>query len=651
MVFTSFVNDGSSLTMLTANMLLRLQNIVLEMIAKGDPLERTMDRLLCEVEALAPNTVCSVVTVDAGGKLHPLSAPKLPKNYCACLDGAPIGPACGSCGTAAYRGEPVSVRDIRTDPLWAVCDLSFLPSDLVACWSSPILDSRRRVLGAFAFYFREHRGPNDLEEQIVETCSHLCAIAIERNAQKVEHQRLAFTDTMTGLSNRAGFNRTIATLGCEVPRAWGLLMVDLDNLKKVNDMFGHHSGDRLIAGVASVIVSIVPKDRAFRLGGDEFAVLVRLEDGGGCVAAIAEKILEALKAPMDCAGHVIAPRATIGGAVLTDQDTSPDDVRRNADLALYHAKETKRGRFVVYEEGLRTTITQRFNAIRLLTDALKDNRVEAFYQPIVRLDTAEISGVEALCRVITPDGETIPAAKFHEATSDVLVASALTQRMIALVARDIRQWLDMGVAIRQVGINVTAADFHEGKLGSRIAAAFGEVGVSLDHVTIEITESVYLDNLDYSMTREIDKLRLQGVCVALDDFGTGYASLTHLLNVPVDMIKIDKSFVHRMEPQNASFAIVKGLIGIARDLGIRVVAEGIETPLQAAQLRGIGCTFGQGFHIARPLSRHAMTKLLMQRNNRVASDELAGTEPISAIETAEPGHANVDAIGKLHSSR
>lgn len=621
-------------------MFLRLQNIVLEMIAKGDPLEMTMNRLLREIEAFVPAAVCTVTSVDAAGRLHLLSAPSLPKNYCAALEGLSIGPARGSCGTAAYLGEPVSVRDIRADPLWAECDLSFLPRDLVACWSSPIVDARRRVLGTFAFYFREHRGPTKVEEEAVRACAHLCAIAIERNAQKAEHQRLAFTDTLTGLSNRAGFNATLVGLGCDVPGAWGLLMIDLDNLKKVNDTFGHHAGDCLIAGIASIIISIVPKNHAFRLGGDEFAVIVRLENGHGCVAEVANKILGALTIPMDCAGHIIAARATIGGALLTEQDRNADGVRQRSDLALYHAKETRRGRFVLYEEGLRTTITQRVGAIRLLTEALKENRVEAFYQPVVRLDTGEISGVEALCRIIRPDGRIIPAAEFQEATSDLLVASALTRRMIAQVARDVRQWLDMDIPFRQVGINVTAADFHDGKLSSRLAAAFELADVSLDYIAIEIAESIYLGDLDEAMMREIGKLRQQGVCVALDGFGKGYASLTQLLTVPVDIIKIDKSFIHSMEPQNASFAIVKGLIAIARDLDICVVAEGVETPLQAAQLHSITCTFAQGFHFARPMSRHAMTRLLVQQNHRAmlsqTTDELSpSTGPMSTSRSPE----------------
>ncbi|GAA4134529.1 hypothetical protein GCM10023067_59540 [Aminobacter aganoensis] len=310
---------------------------------------------------------------------------------------------------------------------------------------------------------------------------------------------------------------------------------------------------------------------------------------------------------------------------MSERDEKPDDVKRNADLALYHAKETKRGRFVLYEEGLRSTITKRFDAVRLLTDALKEERVEAFYQPIVRLDTAGVNGVEALCRIVGHDGRMIPAAEFHEATSDFLVASTLTERMIALVARDMRRWLDMGISVQQVGINVTSADFHDGKLGSRVAAAFEQVNVSLDRIVIEINESVYLDNRDELMAQEIDNLRLQGVCVALDDFGTGYASLTHLLNVPVDMIKIDKSFIHGMEPQNASFTIVKGLIAIGRDLGIRVVAEGVETPLQASQLHGIGCVLGQGYHFARPLSWNDTTAFLMRQKRQVRFEDPAST--------------------------
>jgi diguanylate cyclase (GGDEF)-like protein len=590
-------------------MLLRLQNIILEMIATGEPLKATMDRPCLEVEDIVSGTICSVLTLDGTQRLRALSAPSLPAAYATCV---PIGPCCGSCGTAAFRGEPVVVTDIRSDPLWAQIDVSLVPAELVACWSSPILDARRRVLGTFAFYFRENRGPTELEERAVETCAHLCAIAIERDAQKVEHHRLAFNDPLTGLGNRAGFNKTMAALDREKPGVWGLLLIDLDNLKKVNDTFGHPCGDHLLASAAECIASVVPRDRAFRIGGDEFAVIVRLEDGRGCVAAVAEKILDALKMPIDYLGHAIVRSATMGGALVAETEQNVESVRRNADLALYHAKEMGRGRFVIYEEGLGTSITRRFGAIRLVSEALKENRIEPFYQPIVDLHTGEIVGLEALCRVVARGGKIISAADFHDAASDILIASELTQRMIAQVARDVRGWRDMGVFVKQVGINVTSSDFCGGKLPEQFARAFQEAGVPLANVGIEITESVYLNGRDEAVSRQIHALRELGITVALDDFGTGHASLTHLLTVPLDMIKIDKSFIDGMQPGNTSFAIVKGLIAIAGDLGIRVVAEGVETPLQATQLRSIDCPLAQGFHFARPADRRAITWLLVQ---------------------------------------
>ncbi|MPZ40784.1 MAG: EAL domain-containing protein [Rhizobiales bacterium] len=606
-------------------MLLRLQNIILEMIAKGEPLKATMDRLCLEVEAIVPGTVCSVLTLDESLRIRPLSAPNLPVDYCASIDGIPIGPSVGSCGTAAFRGEPVSVLDIHRDPLWAQVEVALLPPELVACWSSPILDTRRRVLGTFAFYFQEHRGPTEIEERAVETCAHLCAIAIERDAQKVEHHRLAFTDSLTGLTNPAGFSSAIAALSREEPHTWGLLLVDLDNLKKVNDTFGHSCGDALIVSTANSITSIVPRERAFRLGGDEIAVIVKLEDGRGCIRAVAENILDALKQLTDCLGHTIVRSATIGGAFATAQDRNVEQVRRNADLALYHAKETRRGRFVIFEDGLRTTITRRLSAIRLVSEALKENRIKPFYQPIIRLDTGDVVGVEALCRIVAPDGQIITAADFQEATSDVLVSSELTQRIIAQVAQDVRAWAEMGITFEHVAINVTAADFHNGALARLLVAAFGKANVPLDGVAIEITESVYLGDRDEGMSQEIAALRALGICVVLDDFGTGFASLTHLLTVPIDMIKIDKSFIDGMEPQNASFAIVKGLISIASDLGIRVVAEGVESPLQVAQLRTIGCPLAQGYHFARPAERHEITRLMFQQAQRSSSVLSAGT--------------------------
>jgi diguanylate cyclase (GGDEF)-like protein len=638
-------------------MLLRLQNIILEMVARGDPLRATIDRLCREVELLAPDIICSVLTVDRAGLLHPLSSPSLPDSYSSTLDGAKIGPSVGSCGTAAYRREPVAVVDIEIDPLWADYK-DVLPLDLLACWSTPICSGKGRVLGTFAFYYREKRGPNPFEREIVATCVHLCTIAIDRHERVRERHRLAYTDALTGLGNRASFNTKISQLPADRCGSWGLLLVDIDNLKVVNDSFGHEAGDDLIRCVATRIGTIASMDRAFRLGGDEFAIIVQAQHGVTDVNGIASEILAVLKEPAECGGYSIVPKATIGGAVFGASDCNVETVRQNADFALYHAKETNRGKYVGYAPRFRTAMMRRVRAVRDVSAALSDNRLEAYYQPVVRLDTKEIVGVEALCRMRSESGQIVPAAEFYEATSDIHVASELTQCMLASVAQDVRRWLDMGIPFQHVGVNISSADFHSGQLDEQITKVFRHADVPLEHLILEVTETVYLGQRDHVIAREIKSLRSKGLQVALDDFGTGYASLTHLLTVPVDHIKIDKSFVDQLVRGNASAAIIEGLVSIARNLGIKIVAEGIETPEQADLLQDLGCDLGQGYLFAKPVDRTVMTELLLRQSRTPAVAKARHPHGECTLQPAanthsfgegDPGHPHVKA--KARSAR
>jgi EAL domain-containing protein (putative c-di-GMP-specific phosphodiesterase class I) len=307
-------------------------------------------------------------------------------------------------------------------------------------------------------------------------------------------------------------------------------------------------------------------------------------------------------------------------------------VRRNADFALYHAKETNRGGFVQYSALLATSMTRRDDAIRTVATALASGRIDAFYQPVVNLDTRAIVGVEALCRIVTENGEIMPAMAFQDATSDARIASQLTRRMLTIVASDVRKWLDLGVPFQHVGVNVSSADFHGGQLCSELAAAFESESVPLSHVILEVTESVYMNQRDHVVPRAINAMRAKGLRIALDDFGTGFASLTHLLTVPVDVIKIDKSFIHRLAPGDASTAIVEGLIGIARKLGMRVVAEGVETEDQLFQLRQFGCTLGQGYLFSKAVHRDIATDMLLRLAQEPADILRSATreEPLAA---------------------
>ena len=400
-------------------------------------------------------------------------------------------------------------------------------------------------------------------------------------------------------------------------------MLDLDNLKAANDTLGHKAGDDLIRNAGERLAGAVAPDTAYRLGGDEFAVIIERPEALRDLDAAALEIFTALETAADCDGHAIVPAASIGGAVFSADDDSPSSVHQNADFALYHAKETGRGGFVRYWPGLGSRINHRRRAVRDVASALEEQRIEAHYQPIVRLATRQIAGVEALCRLRTPSGEIVSARSFRDATTDARVATAMTSRMLAIVARDLRDWNDAGIPFPKVGVNVSTADFYMGDLMRKLDDSFGRMGVPLDRLVLEVNEDTSIGRGDKLVGRQIERLRQNGVQVALDDFGTGFASLTHLLRVPVDEIKIDRSFIARLWPDDPSMAIVQGLIDIARQLDIRVVAEGIETEVQASQLWSMGCTFGQGYEFSRPVDRRAMVNQL-----RRCGETISGAIPL-----------------------
>lgn len=591
--------------------LIDLQSEILEMIAYGEPLAKVAETLCRRAEAAAPGSICSILRVDRAGLLHPLAAASLPADYSDKLDGLRIGPCVGSCGTAAFRGEAVEVSDIENDPLWADFKSLALPLGLRACWSSPIKARDGRAIGTFAFYSRVPRGPTELERDVVARCTHLCAIAIEHDELSRRMHELAFVDTLTGLPNRASFNLRLEQLTKSKTVPFALLLVDLDHLKEVNDTLGHAGGDAMIRTVAERLKVISGRIEAFRLGGDEFAVILT-----GCAAEAdmsdaAQGLIRAMSRPFQHDGHMCVPFVTVGGA-LGEDTRNAESLCQNADFALYHGKESNRGGFVPYRQGMRTAITHRIQAIRELGDALSHERVFPAYQPVVRIDTSEIVGVEALARMRTPEGRVVSAAEFQDVLSDPRVGTQLTLRMLRAVAADVRAWLDMGIPFQHVGINVTGVDFQKGDLDRRMTEIFGAAGVPLSHVILEVNESVFMGGRDKHVARAVETLRASGMRVALDDFGTGYASLTHLLSFPVDIIKIDKSFVDRLLDDRPSLVIVAGLIDIARKLDMRVVAEGVETNEQAEVLLSLGCVLGQGYRYARPVPASAATELLLR---------------------------------------
>ena len=599
--------------------MLKFKAAVLELIARGDPLPVVMDRMCREIELSFDGVCCSVLTVDRSGMLHPLSAPSLPDELSASLENLTIGPKVGSCGTAAYTGKPVETRDVATDPHWALYPHirdAVLALGLNACWSSPLVEGSGVVCATFALYFTEQRGPTQAEREMVELCLHLSDLAFARHRRVTDRERRANTDALTGLPNQGSFARALAHLDCREPGAWALLLIDLDNLKIINDTFGHAAGDRLLQEVARRFARLAIPDGAFRIGGDEFVILIKAPERLADLAGTAESFFSVLAAPVEYEHFSIVPEATMGAAVVSHNDAVPETVRRNADIALYHAKETQRGSYVRYWPGIDTRIVARLSSIESLHAALAEQRVDAWYQPIVNLEDGRIVAMEALCRMVTAGGEVLPAALFAEATADARVAPVLTRRMLSLVRNDMRKWRDAGIDFGHVGVNITAVDLRGGRLAAMIDEIFAEDAL-LEKLVLEVTENVSIGDRDRLVGDTVRDLRRRGILIALDDFGTGYASLTHLLDLPVDFIKIDQSFTGRLPDDEVSATIIAGLIAIARKLGARVAAEGVETSEQVARLLDLGCDNAQGFLFSPGVDRAAAACLLMRHSARM----------------------------------
>jgi diguanylate cyclase (GGDEF)-like protein len=593
-------------------MLLDVQNVVLKMLAEGEEPSDALDALCRWLEKRLPSTIATILLVDDAGRLQPCAAPSLDPSFTSAIQGQPIGPFQGSCGAAAHSRQTITDIDLQRSERWRDFAHLILPFGLVACFSSPVMSRAGKVIGTIALYFRESRGPTPLEQSIVEGCLSLCLIVLEHQERMAEAQRLAYTDSLTCLPNRAAFSRKIET------RPTGqrsILLVDIDNLKSVNDTFGHHVGDALIANVANRLASIGSEMRAFRIGGDEFALVF---DGVATdlVIELAEEIRHACAKPMVCAGVHIRPGVTQGLAFTKGTSESAIDLWQQADQALYHAKESGRGAWTVFDESVATAISKRAQAVQLLSDALAERRVEAWYQPICRLDTQELVGVEALARIRVADESVVAAAQFHEATKDAQVAAELTRQMIGCIARDVSAWISASVPFQHVGINVSASDLADDDFVHFLAETFTSASIPLEHIILEITESVYLSERNGKIAPQIATLREAGFKIALDDFGTGYASLTHLVSVPIDIIKIDKSFIDLLGADEASTAIVEGLLHIARRMGIKVVAEGIEHAHQERLLLDRGCQLGQGYLYAKALPAREAALFLKEKGQK-----------------------------------
>ena len=431
----------------------------------------------------------------------------------------------------------------------------------------------------------------------------------ERHRAEERLWRAANFDALTELANRNRFDEMLRTDGPAGETIGAMLMVDADHLKDINDTLGHDAGDELIRVVARRLRDAVNNTGTVaRVGGDEFAVLLPGFVDAEALRRLAEGVLAAMQPWDRFKESTLKPIVSIGGAIRRSTDTN-EDLRQAADLALYHAKENSRGGYVLYHEDMKSAITARTISVGTVDEALVAGDILAFYQPVVELATGRISGLEALARVRRPDGVHSIGA-FAEALQDRRTATRLTARMLERIEADIIGWRNAGITVPRIAFNVGTLDFQEGAIESMVLSTCERAGIAPSQFAMEVTESVFLSRGANLVSETATRLRARGIIVALDDFGTGHASLAHLGTFPVDIIKMDRSFILRMNDGGPGAVVAAALIDLAHKLGIQVIAEGVEREAQLDQLIRLGCEKAQGYFFSPALSPTDVGRLL-----------------------------------------
>jgi len=581
-----------------------LQREVLEAVATSRPLGEVM-KLLCErVEALAPGVICTVLAVDGSGHVQPLAAPSLPKEFSLAIQGAPIGPNAGSCGTAAWRGEPVEVSDIAHDPLWD--DYRGLAESfgLAACWSSPIFNAAGRVGATFALYYRQPQPVQQLHRAMVQACVHLCQIALRHDEHERRIEHLASYDGLTALPNRSLFaNRAQQTvqLALRMGTPAALLLLDLDRFKIINDSQGHASGDRLLREVAQRLQQLLrPADTLARLGGDEFVLML---PGCGPLEAqqMAGRLQAALREPLPSGDALeLKLTASIGIAICPADGAELDALLKNADLAMYEAKRAGRDCARFFHQAMNEELDRRLAIEAGLRRALRQQAFALHYQPKVRLADGELSGVEVLLRWTDAELGAVPPDVFIPIAEEAGLITDIDRWVLESACAQLASWRATGAPIPHVAVNVSPPRFRQDDVAEHLAAQLSLHGLEPRDVTLEVTERLMLDD-DEHICAQLHALDSMGVRLSVDDFGTGYSSLSYLKRLPVSEIKLDRSFVRDLETDPDDRALSAAVIGIGRTLGLSVVAEGVETEGQRQALLSLGCEFGQGWLFARAM--------------------------------------------------
>jgi len=457
--------------------------------------------------------------------------------------------------------------------------------------AAPIHDRIGRVIGA-VIVFHDVSAARAMSHQMTHSAQH---------------------DVLTNLPNRMLLNDRITqtiSLARRQNRSFAVLFLDLDHFKYINDSLGHAAGDQLLQSVSKRLLSTVRgSDTVSRQGGDEFVILLSEMTHPEDAATSANKILFSLTAPHSAGGQDLHIDGSVGISIYPEDGKDAETLIKNADTAMYHAKESGRNNFQFFKLEMNLKVVERQSLESRLRRALERKEFVLHYQPKINLASMEITGVEALIRWQDPDRGSVPPCQFVPVAEDCGLIVPIGSWVLHEACRQAREWQDAGLPCKRISVNVSAPEFRAETFLAGVRNTLRETGLKARYLDLELTESVLMQHADLSAVK-LHALKTLGVHIAVDDFGTGYSSLSYLQQFPIDILKIDKSFVHKITAESDDSSIVSAIIGMGKNLKQRVIAEGIETHEQLAFLQARHCAEGQGYLFCRPLPATEFADLL-----------------------------------------
>ncbi|HVD77510.1 MAG TPA: EAL domain-containing protein, partial [Vicinamibacteria bacterium] len=429
----------------------------------------------------------------------------------------------------------------------------------------------------------------------------------------------ALHDSLTGLANRTLFgdrlHQAVARGRRRDEYSFAVLYVDLDQFKVVNDSLGHLAGDEVLVALARRLEACLrPGDTVARLGGDEFAVLVEDVDDVSQALRIADRLHDELRPPLKIRGHEVFATASVGIARGAARYEHPHDLLRDADIAMYRAKSRGRGHSEIFDASMHAAASLRLRMETDLRRALERQELRLHFQPVVSLETRRIAGMEALVRWEHPERGMLLPDEFIPLAEEMGVIVPLGRWVLRSACAEARRWQEQasGGPPVAVSVNLSARQFSQSDVPALVCEVLDESGLPAPSLRLELTESALMEDPAVAATK-LGQLKQIGVNLEVDDFGTGRSSLSYLRRFPIDALKIDRAFVSRMDSEVEDREIVRTIVTLAANLGVSAVAEGVETPAQAAQLRSFHCPYAQGFLFSRPVAAREAAALLRSR--------------------------------------